>query len=64
MVKEFALSRCKLPLGGMPRKSVVRIIDHPLNDMKCVERPLTQYNNSNSFQTACVNFVNIKFRYK
>ena len=28
MVKECMLSTGKLPLGGLPRNSVVRIIDH------------------------------------
>ena len=29
MAKECTLSTGKLPAGGMPRNSVVRIIDHP-----------------------------------
>ena len=29
MEKEFTLNTVKLSLGGLPRNSVIRIIDHP-----------------------------------
>ena len=66
MAKECTLSTGKLPLGGLPRNSVVRITDHPnmTSAVYCGCKAINQTNKKgiltmyffSKFKTCCYNF--------
>ena len=59
MAKECTLSTGKLPLGGLPRNSVVRITDHP-NMTSAVYCGCKAINQTNKKGILCIFFLNLK----